>query len=320
MEKTVMKYLHRFNSQQEFEQAYNDHGKYDIGVAAVVAGGVTYYYDPEMSDDRAHYFVNEDKSATVYTEYRNPVVGNTVILNGSSTWLEITDVIYQDAVEGYQEPWVSYVEGQSGVTYNKKMEGIDLALPSGLIWAERNIGAAFPEQSGYYFAWGETTPKEVYDWNTYSFGVEDNIGKYNARDGKIVLDISDDAAAAIIGDGWRMPTVEEYNELQDYRFCSCDAAVVNDVPGTKLTSKSNGNSIFFPQWGSMIDDELMFVSYFGRYWSATLADTTHPYMWGWCHPTSPNIMVHDSSITRQIGCVIRAVKEPENYVPYNGNK
>lgn len=40
----------------------------------------------------------------------------------------------------------------SQLTYNM----VDLGLSSGLLWADRNIGASSPEEPGTYFAWGET--------------------------------------------------------------------------------------------------------------------------------------------------------------------
>lgn len=33
---------------------------------------------------------------------------------------------------------------------------VDLGLPSGTLWADRNIGAASPEDAGLYFQWGDT--------------------------------------------------------------------------------------------------------------------------------------------------------------------
>jgi hypothetical protein len=38
------------------------------------------------------------------------------------------------------------------LTYN----AVDLGLPSGTLWADRNVGATSPEDYGTYFAWGET--------------------------------------------------------------------------------------------------------------------------------------------------------------------
>lgn len=40
----------------------------------------------------------------------------------------------------------------SGLTYN----AVDLGLPSGRLWADRNVGATSPDDRGTYFAWGET--------------------------------------------------------------------------------------------------------------------------------------------------------------------
>ena len=46
---------------------------------------------------------------------------------------------------------------------------VDLGLPSGLQWATCNVGASSPEDYGDYFAWGETTPKSIYNWSTYRY-------------------------------------------------------------------------------------------------------------------------------------------------------
>ncbi len=49
------------------------------------------------------------------------------------------------------------------VPISQEHEYVDLGLPSGTLWATTNVGATNPEDYGDYFAWGETTPKEVYD-------------------------------------------------------------------------------------------------------------------------------------------------------------
>ncbi len=57
---------------------------------------------------------------------------------------------------------------------------VDLGLPSGTLWATCNIGATKPEEYGDYFAWGETSTKDTYDWTTYKYskGDEDELTKY----------------------------------------------------------------------------------------------------------------------------------------------
>ncbi len=61
-----------------------------------------------------------------------------------------------------------YVDISGDGTYNG-YEYVDLNLPSGILWATCNVGAASPEGFGDYFAWGETEPKTTYSWNTYKY-------------------------------------------------------------------------------------------------------------------------------------------------------
>lgn len=51
----------------------------------------------------------------------------------------------------------------------EEVEYVDLGLPSGLKWAACNLGATSLEQPGDYYAWGETEPKENYQWATYKY-------------------------------------------------------------------------------------------------------------------------------------------------------
>ena len=106
-------------------------------------------------------------------------------------------------------------------------KAIDLGLPSGILWADRNIGAATPEDSGLYFQWGDIqgyTSGQVgngeglkaFSWADYKFSIDgssSNFSKYNESDTKTVLDLEDDAAHVIMGGNWRMPTFKEYQEL-----------------------------------------------------------------------------------------------------------
>ena len=60
---------------------------------------------------------------------------------------------------------------------------IDLGLPSGLLWADRNVGASSPLNGGDYFAWGETEPKETYSEANYKWW-NGSFSKYNSFDHK----------------------------------------------------------------------------------------------------------------------------------------
>ena len=117
-----------------------------------------------------------------------------------------------------------------GITFESESdtnEYVDLGLPSGLLWAKYNIGATSEEEAGLYFQWGDTqgyTAEQVgvgeelkaFSWADYKWSIDgssSNFSKYNASDSKTVLDPEDDAAHVNMGGNWRMPTLEEYNEL-----------------------------------------------------------------------------------------------------------
>ena len=102
-------------------------------------------------------------------------------------------------------------------------EYVDLGLPSGTLWATCNVGADNPEDFGDYFAWGETEPKDFYDWENYKYGncVDGfyELYKYYSDDSLTVLEPCDDAVRANWGNEWRMPTMEEYDALTKDTVC-----------------------------------------------------------------------------------------------------
>jgi len=161
----------------------------------------------------------------------------------------------------------------------KEDEGdwVDLGLPSGTIWATRNVGASSPEDYGDYFAWGETEPKSYYYWSTYKWGYVDangnwKITKYNTNssygtvDNKTELDPSDDAACAHYPGG-RMPSYDQRDELCNK--CTWQWTQRNGVYG-QLVTGPNGNTMFLPAAGYRWGDSLGRAGSWGDYWSRTL--------------------------------------------------
>ena len=99
---------------------------------------------------------------------------------------------------------------------NNGHEFVDLGLPSGTLWATMNIGASAVGQVGGYYAWGETSTKSDYSWETYAWGTEDALTKYNATDGKYCLDLEDDVAHVLWGGDWHIPSPAQIQELCAY--------------------------------------------------------------------------------------------------------
>jgi len=161
---------------------------------------------------------------------------------------------------------------------------VDLGLPSGLLWATCNVGADNPEDYGDYFAWGETQPKDTYNWSTYQYsnGSDNTLTKYctdaiygynGFTDNLITLLPEDDAATANWGSDWRMPTKEEWQEL--YNNTTVTWTTQNGVNG-RLFTASNGNSLFLPAAGDRFNSSLGYAGSDGCYWSSSL-HTDGPY-------------------------------------------
>ena len=167
------------------------------------------------------------------------------------------------------------MKGSGGTTYK-------------LYWADSNLGATSPEGNGDYYAWGEVKPKTDYSWATYVWckGASNKLTKYcptnfqsywdgsGSPDGKLVLDLEDDAAHAKLGGNWRMPTLKEWQELG-----KCEKKVwttQNGVKGVRITG-NNGNSIFLPAAGFRKNDESAGgVGVVGYYWTSSLRYEDQP--------------------------------------------
>ena len=111
-------------------------------------------------------------------------------------------------------------------------EVIDMGLS--VKWASRNVGAADPEKSGDYFAWGETSFKNNYSPDTYTYQTQKPS----------VLPLENDAAAVNLGSPWRMPTREEAEELVDNSLYEWGS--YHGLEGALMISRKNGERLFFP--------------------------------------------------------------------------
>lgn len=168
------------------------------------------------------------------------------------------------------------------------VEAVDLALPSGTLWANCNVGANKPEDYGCYFAWGETTFKSKYDWATYKWsnGSYSSITKYNtleyygATDDLTELEANDDAASVLWSNEWQIPTYTQFEELID--FCDWEWKQlkddenndIKDIYGNKIfgyvVTGTNGNFIFLPAAGYGYDTSRWNLGTLGEYWTSTL--------------------------------------------------
>ena len=155
----------------------------------------------------------------------------------------------------------------NGVNIHNGHEYVDLGLPSGILWATCNVGATSPEQTGLYFAFGETMgySAEQVKKGERSF----DSANYTAPFVSDNLTLEQDAARAN-GGNWQMPTMPDFWEL----FFYSNSRWMDDYNGTGVagkvfTSKVNGNSVFFPAAGYCDHSCVFIVGSYGDYWSAS---------------------------------------------------
>ena len=209
------------------------------------------------------------------------------------------DSISMVAPEGTNTPVPPVEDPYNGHRY------VDLGLS--VKWATCNVGASKPELYGDYFAWGETQPKGYYDWSNYKWcnGTSDNLTKYctdsifGTVDNKTVLEAADDAAHANWGGSWRMPTAEEWSELQ--HNCTWTLTGLNGVGGYKVTA-DNGNSIFLPASGYFWGESVSIGYGVAHYWSNSSEDQIDAYIMsfdGWS--------IYITDMNRAMGLAVRPV-------------
>ena len=249
----------------EYALAYNgDNGRYELDVVEDLnakisvekASGISYVAVLPNSEENTELryshetkvyeciFYNEIKANKFY--YKTGVDGTTI---EPLPWTEISsgDV-------GHEGHYHHYV---------------DLGLPSGTLWATRNVGADTLYEYGDYFSWGEIAPKDSYAKATYD---KENKG-LNVYQGDIA-GTEYDAVTAIWGPEWRMPTYNEVEEL--YTKCKFEPMKTSHGTNGYMVTGPNGNYIYLPAAGYRDGEhgDHQSGNYVGHYWCSTPPDWT----------------------------------------------
>lgn len=171
------------------------------------------------------------------------------------------------------------------LTVNADILGGVQLWEGGPYWAECNVGASQPEETGYYFCWGEAVGYKrnngwisVKDGSPFSFisGNCPTYGKSNSQlrsegyiDSTGILVDKYDAATIHLGAPWRMPTSAEIDAL----ISNCDTEWTNrnGVYGRLVRGRNAyaSKSIFLPAAGLGSDANLNDRGSYGGYWSST---------------------------------------------------
>lgn len=252
--------------------------------------------------DDTHFTLNEDGTTdygTGFTYKFRPCQGTLTFYDAAGEPVKVVvlnDVTteYLVAVDYASGTFTKYTKQADQPDDSDKHEYVDLGLPSGTLWATCNIGANSPEEYGDYFAWGElegyNSGKTEFYWSTYKWceGTDRTMTKYcnnsnygfnGFTDDKTELDLEDDAAYVNWGAAWRMPSIEQLQELINGNYTIIERTTQNGVYGRKITSKMEGftdKSIFLPDAGCRNVSSLYYAGSYGNYWSRTLYTSTSP--------------------------------------------
>ena len=178
---------------------------------------------------------------------------------------------------------------------------IDMGLPSGIQWASCNVGAERPSDLGLYFSWGNIEGHGIDEGYNFSQTVYDSTP---AASIDTDLSLSQDAARAILGTPWRMPTDDDFQEL--FNNCTYLWTTLNGVNGCLLTSNVNGNSVFFPAAGYYNGSSLNSRGSYGFCWSSTYQAEAVAR----CVSFNSSTDIRRDSRNRYLGFSVRAVYPP----------
>ena len=221
--------------------------------------------------------VTADGGATVtargvcWSTSQNPTISDSHTTDGSGTGSYTSNITGLNAGTTYYvrayatNSYGTSYGSQKNFTTDEQINGydyVDLGLPSGVKWATCNVGANSSSEYGKYYAWGEIAPKTSYDAG--------NSVTYGQQIGDISGNPQYDVARANWGGSWRMPTIEEFEELIEECEWEGTSEVGNDryIDGYRVTGP-NGNSIFLPVAGYRNGTSLYDAGSFGYYWSST---------------------------------------------------
>lgn len=148
---------------------------------------------------------------------------------------------------------------------------VDLGLPSGLYWATCNVGATKETEIGEYYAWGEIQTRDY-----FQEGGSELYGAYHPE----LLSDKEDVAHVRLGEGARIPTIENFREL----FSKCKWTWRTNYKRSSmsgyLVTGPNKKTIFLPAGGDVISNTRYYYKEKGFYWTSTPNQANNNNAWG----------------------------------------
>lgn len=173
------------------------------------------------------------------------IADKTIEYNRNNESYIIPDYVWTDGSDENLNP--------EGKVPSSNDYGVDLGLS--VYWADYNVGSTESTEVGGCYGWGDVT-------GTYY--TKDETMYPSANPPSDISGTEYDIASNKWGNGWRIPTKEEMEELID----NCDITWQNWCKCWEFTSKINGNSIKLP-YASVRNGKSTFYDECG-YWTSTL--------------------------------------------------
>lgn len=163
-------------------------------------------------------------------------------------------------------PEKNFVKGKAYIINVKNDESedwVDLGLPSGTLWAKKNVGAEKETDYGNYHSWGDSKIITSTQYSDYcGYWIYTNIGKYIDYQGSTKYDI----AKQLWGGDWVTPNQNDFIELIEY----CKTLEWKNIDGVNglLITGNNGKIIFLPANGDRYVNGFYAVNEVCAYWSS----------------------------------------------------
>ena len=190
---------------------------------------------------------------------------------------------------------------------DKRFEFVDMGLPSGTLWASKNLGADTITDYGAYFSWGNVQGQKP-NGSTFpqTWGSGNDTEPYVSSEGAALsgdIPLNLDAANYYLGGKAKMPTKDQFVELFNSSYTTNEWTTLHGVAGRLVTSKANGNTIFFPAAGYGNGTSLYLAGSYGLYWSRSLQSSSNGYRLSF---NSSSVNPQDNNL-RYLGFSVRAV-------------
>lgn len=179
---------------------------------------------------------------------------------------------------------------------NSDLLWVNLGLPSGTLWADRNVDAAYNVKPGGYYGWGECETKDKSDYD------KEHCPTYRRDIPNISGNSEYDVATRKLGEDACIPTIEQWKELCN----NCRWIWIDDTGAEgMLVIGPNNNQIFLPAVGFIHAGEQKGCGHHTLYWSSSPYenDNTRAYHLDCWEDETPEIGIY----TRYIGMPIRPV-------------